>query len=235
MSKAHFSEILHQARSDKGLSLRELSAQSGIEFTRLSRMEHGTRPAPALPQLRRLAELLSLNLVDLLVSAGTPREAVEQLLWVERLRQAKREEDLAEYRPEGHRAGTKNEFVVQVLSREGSFCRAELGTETWCMLAFSDADSLRLIIPPEAIHVFHSNPHDIALMPWNVFRARIRKMRTIGRLLNLVLDVGGIELNALVLSDSVQNERLSLDDEKFVSVSPVALITEPVGRTKGRQ
>ena len=235
MTKVQFSDILHQARSDNGMSLRELSAQSGIEFTRLSRMEHGTRPAPDLPQMRRLAELLSLNLVDLLVSAGTPREAVEQLLWVERLRQAKRVEDLAEYSPEGHRAGIKNEFVVQVLSRDGSFCRAELGSETWCMLAFSDAETLRVIVPPEAIHVFSANPQEITLMPFNVFCSRILKMRKVGRLLNLVLEVGGIELNALVLSDPDRKKLLKRGDEMYVSISPVALSTEPIGRKKGRK
>ena len=235
MVKVQFGEILHQARVDKGMSLRKLSAQSGIEFSRLSRMEHGTRPAPALPHLRRLSELLSLNLVDLLVSAGTPREAVEQLLWVERLQQAKRVEDLADYSPEGHRAGMKNEFVVRVLSRDDSFCRAELGSETWCMLAFSDAETLRLIVPPEAIHVFSKNPQDITLMPCNVFRSHIQKMRKIGRLLNLVLDVGGIELNALVLSDPNQRKQMQVNEDVFISISPVALLTEPVGRAKGRK
>ena len=235
MSKVQFSDILHQARSDKGMSLRQLSAQSGIEFTRLSRMEHGTRPAPGIPQMRRLAELLSLNLVDLLVSAGTPREAVEQLLWVERLQQAKRVEILAEYSPEGHRAGIKNEFVASVVSRDGAFCTAKLGSEIWCLLAFSDAETLRVIVPPEAIQVFSANPQDIALMPCNVFRARILKMRRVGRLLNLVLEVGGIELNALVLSDPDQEKLLKLGDEMFVSISPVALSTEPIGREKGRK
>lgn len=235
MSKAQFSDILQQARSDKGLSLRQLSVQSGIEFTRLSRMEHGTRPAPGLPQLRRLAELLSLNLIDLLVSAGTPRETVEQLLWVERLQQAKRVEDLAEYSPEENRAGMKNEFVVRVISREGAFCTAELGSETWCMLTFSDADTLRVVIPPEAIHIFSADPQAISLMPSNVFRSRICKVREVSRLLNLVLEVGGIELNALVLSEPGQKKQLSPSDEVFVSISPVALSTEPVERTKGRE
>ena len=235
MSKVQFGDILHQARSDKGLSLRQLSARSGIEFTRLSRMEHGTRPAPDLPEMRQLAELLSLNLVDLLVSAGTPREAVEQLLWVERLQQAKRVKTLAEYSPEGHRAGIKNEFVASVVSRDGAFCTAEIGSETWRLLTFSEAETLRVIVPPEAIHVFSENPQGIALMPCNVFRSRIRKMRKIGRVLNLVLEVGGIELNALVLSDPDQERLLGLGDEIFVSISPVALSTEPVGRVKGRE
>lgn len=234
MSKAQFADILHQARSDKGLSLRQLATQSGIEFTRLSRMEHGTRPAPGLPEMRCLAELLSLNLVDLLVSAGTPREAVEQMLWVERMQQAKRVEDLAEYRPEGHRAGIKNEFVVSVVEREGSFCRARLGSETWCLLTFSDADNLRVIVPPEAIHVFSSDPHAIVLEPCNVFSARINKIRHVGQLLNLVLEVGGIELNALILSPRDQDKTLTLGCEMFVSVSPVALLTEPLNGKKGK-
>ncbi len=235
MSKVQFGNILRQARADKEMSLRQLSAESGIEFTRLSRMEHGTRPAPGIPELRRLSELLSLDLVDLLVSAGTPREVVEQLLWVERLQQAKRVENLAEYSPEGHRARIKNEFIAHVVSRDGAFCTANVGTETWSMLAFSDAETLRVMIPPEAIHVFSENPQTIALMPCNVFSTRILKMRNLGRLLNLVLEVGGIELNALVLSDPNQRDLLSPGDEVFVSISPVALSTEPENQAKGRK
>ena len=233
MSKAQFGEILHKARSDKGMSLRKLSAQSGIEFTRLSRMEHGTRPAPGLPQIRRLAELLSLNMVDLLVSAGTPREAVEQLLWVERLQQAKRVGTLAEYSPEGHRAGLKNEFTANVISRDGAFCTARLGSETWSLLTFSNAKSLRVLIPPEAIHVFSSDPREIVLTPCNVFRARVNKTRKVGPLLNLVLEVGGIELNALILRKPDQDASMNAGDGVFVSISPVALSTEPHGCLKG--
>jgi len=234
MSKAHFSEILHKARSSKGISLRQLSAQSGIEFTRLSRMEHGTRPAPGLPQMRRLAELLSLSLVDLLVSAGTPREAVEQLLWSERLQQAKRMKTLAEYRPEGHRAGDKNEFTVDVLSRDGAFCTARLGSETWQLLAFSDEKQLRVVIPPEVIQVFSEDPREILLSPCNVFRARISKIRRTGSLLNLVLKVGGIELNALITRSPDEPVTMSFGDRIYISISPAALSTEPGRCVKGR-
>ncbi len=228
MSKAQFSDMLHQARLEKRLSLRQLAAQSGIEFTRLSRMEHGTRPAPGLREMRRLADLLSLDLVDLLVSAGTPREAVEQLLWVERMQEAKRVKYLAEYRPEGHRAGMKNEFTASVIERDGAFCKARLGSETWCLLTFSDAPDLRVIVPPEAIVVFSSNPEPLAVMPCNIFCARIRKTRHVGKLLNLVLEVGGIELNALALSVRGQELQLKRGDETFVYISPVALLTEPL-------
>lgn len=210
------------------MSLRELSAQSGIEFTRLSRMEHGTRPAPEISKMRRLAELLSLNLVDLLVSAGTPREAVEQLLWVERLQQAKHVKNLAEYSPDDHRAGLKNEFVAEIVSREGALCSATLGTETWSLLAFADTSQLRVLIPPEAIHVFSEDPREIVLAPCNVFDAHVVKTRHVGTLLNLVLEVGGIELNALMLRDPMQDIWLSVGKAVFVSVSPVALSTEPI-------
>lgn len=228
MPKVRFGDVLHHARSKKKMSLRELSAQSGIEYTRLSRMEHGTRPAPGLPQMRRLADLLSLDLVDLLVSAGTPREAVEQLLWAERLEQAKRVKTLAAYSPEGHRAGLKNEFEANVVSRDGAMCSATLGTQTWSLLAFSDAAKLRVIIPPEAIQVFSKDPREFVLAPSNVFKARIRKIRNIGTLANLVLEVGGIELNALVLRTSAPDARMKVGDAIFASISPVALSTEPV-------
>ena len=235
MSKTQFGKILHKARSDKGMSLRQLSAQSGIEFTRLSRMEHGTRPAPGLPQLRRLAELLSLDLVDLLVSAGTPREAVEQLLWSERLQQAKRVKTLAEYHPEGHRARVKNEFTVEVLAKDGALCTVKLGSETWQLLTFSDAEQLRVVIPPQAIQIFSEDPREILLSSYNVFRARVDKTRRAGPLLNLVLKIGGIELNALMTEARDEALRLRVGDRIYVSISPAALSTEPHKGVKGRK
>jgi len=228
MPKERFGDILRSARSNMKMSLRELSAKSGIEYTRLSRMEHSTRPAPGLPQLRRLAELLSLNLVDLLVSAGTPREAVEQLLWVERLQQARRVETLAAYSPEGHRAGLKNEFVANVVSRDGAMCLATLGSQTWSLLSFSTASQLRVMIPPEAIQVFLKDPRESVLVPCNVFKASLRKIRRIGALLNLVLEVGDIELNALIPRMQANEACIDTGAAVFVSISPVALSTEPL-------
>jgi transcriptional regulator with XRE-family HTH domain len=215
------------------MSLRELSAQSGIEFSRLSRMEHGTRPAPGLPQLRRLAELLSLNLVDLLVSAGTPREAVEQLLWVERLQQAKRVEDLADFSPRVHPAGLKNQFTMRVLERDGAMCKARLGSETWTVMTFSNSDRLRVRIPPESIHVFADDPTGILLSDCNVFRTRIVKARRVGSLLNLVLDVGGVELNALLAQAASNVNKLNPGNWVHAAISPAALATEPLGVRKG--
>ncbi len=233
MSKVRFGDMLHRARSDKGMSLRELSAQSGIEFSRLSRMEHGTRPAPGLPQLRRLAELLSLNLVDLLVSAGTPREAVEQLLWVERLQQAKRTEDLADFSPRTHPAGLKNQFTMRVLRRDGAMCEARLGAETWTVMTFSTSDRLRVRIPPESIHVFTEDPTEILLSDCNVFRARIVKARRIGSLSNLVIEIGGVELNALFARTASDEDKLNPGTWVHAAISPAALATEPFEATKG--
>jgi ABC-type molybdate transport system ATPase subunit len=141
---------------------------------------------------------------------------------------------LAEYSPEGHRAGLKNEFTAHVVSRDGAFCTARIGSETWSLLAFSDAPQLRVMIPPEAIHVFSEDPQGIMLTPCNVFRSRINKTRKVGALSNLVLEVGGIELNALVLRKPDQDVSLNAGDEVFISISPVALSTEPYGRLKGR-
>ena len=234
MVKARFGDILRTARLSAGMSLRELSAESGIDYTRLSRMEHGTRPAPGLPHMRRLAELLSLNLVDLLVSTGTPREAVEQLLWTERMQLAKDVENLAEYTPQGHRAGLKNEFVVDVISRDGALCTATLGSETWTMVTFSDADRLRVRIPPEAIQIFREDPCDCLLSTGNVFRATVIKVRTVGALLNAILAVGGIELNALLAKWDGAPQALAPQDTVYVAIPPAALSTVPQDDAKGR-
>ena len=228
MAKARFGELLQKARSAKGMSLRELSAQTGIEFSRLSRMEHGTRPAPGLPHMRRLAELLSLDLVELLVSAGTPREAVEQLLWAERMQQAKRIKGLADYRPLEHPSSEKNGFLVSVLSREGALCRVELGTETWILLSFSDADRLRVFIPPQAIQLFRESPERVLVSRSNVFRAQINKLREVGPLMNPVIDVGGIELNGLMMCVEKGSIELRTGEQIYVSIPPAAIRTEPV-------
>ena len=234
MAKVRFGDILRTARLNTGMSLRELAAESGIDYTRLSRMEHGTRPAPGLPHMRKLAELLSLNLVDLLVSTGTPREAVEQLLWTERLRLAKDVENLAEYTPQGHRAGLKNEFVVDVISRDGALCTAKLGSELWTMVTFSHADRLHVRIPPEAIQVFSEDPRDRLLSAGNVFRATVIKVRRVGALLNAIFTVGGIELNALLAKWDGAPQALSPQDTVYVVVPPAALSTVPQDAAKGR-
>jgi transcriptional regulator with XRE-family HTH domain len=234
MVKARFGDMLRTGRLAAGISLRDLSAKSGIEYTRLSRMEHGTRPAPGLPHMRRLAELLSLNLVDLLVSTGTPREAVEQLLWTERLNLAKDVHNLAEYAPQGHRAGLKNEFIVDVISRNGALCTARLGSEMWTMVTFSDAERLQVRIPPEAVQVFSEDPHDRLLSVGNVFRATVLKIRAVGALLNVILEIGGIEVNALLAKWDGAPQALSPQDTVYVVVPPAALSTLPQDETKGR-
>ncbi len=226
MPKMRFGDILHKARIEKGMSLRQLAAESGVDYSRLSRMEHGIRPAPGLLAIRRLAELLSLNLVDLLVSVGMPREAVEQMLWAERLQQAKRAETFAQYAPHESRASLRNEFTVQVVSREGAGCTAKLGSLTWTLVAFSDAEHFRVVIPPESIYVFSSDPHQLLAASYNVFRARIRKIRTTGALLNLILVVGDIELNALVMRTKDTAPILHPDAEIHVAISPVAISSE---------
>jgi transcriptional regulator with XRE-family HTH domain len=226
MPKMRFGDILRNARIQQGISLRQLAAESGVDYSRLSRMEHGMRPAPGLRAIRRLAELLSLNLVDLLVSVGMPREAVEQMLWAERLQQAKRAETLAQYAPHESRASLRNEFVVEVVSREGAGCTAKLGSLTWTLVAFSDAERFRVMIPPESIHVFANDPHEFLAASYNVFRARIRKIRAIGALLNLILVVGDIELNALVMGTKDTAPTLHPDAEIYVAISPVAISSE---------
>lgn len=69
-SKNTLAEIITTARSQKGLSMRELARLSGMDHAEISRIEKGTRLKPNILFLRRLAENLELSLVDLLKIAG---------------------------------------------------------------------------------------------------------------------------------------------------------------------
>jgi len=228
MAKREFGEILHQARVQQGVSLRQLAEQSGIEFSRLSRMEHGTRPAPGLPALRRLADLLSLDIVELLVSSGTPRESIEQLLWTQRLHEAQQTTDWGAYVPEMHRLQEKNRFVARVISREGAYCRARVGTSEWGLLTFSTAEELMISIPPESVSVFQANPKDLLGEAENVFQGTITKQRRFGALLNHVIAGGGVALNAVSAHAPTDDPRTGPGDTVFVWIPAAAIATEPI-------
>ena len=227
MVKAQFAELLREARTKHGMSLRSLSAQSGIEFSRLSRMEHGTRPAPGLLEMRRLAELLSLNMADLLVSAGTRREAVEQLLWAERLRSIGEAGSTAEPAPRILRAVSKNRFHVRVVEREGEICTVQLGTERWTLLSLSLEERVQMEIPPEAIQLYVRDPESILYTPHNVFSATIVKSRTIGSLRNLVVLVGGVEINVVLLASLTADDGPPPRSKIYVAVPPSAILVRP--------
>ena len=81
MVKVRFGSLLQSARQRKGYSLRDLAQRTGMNYSRLSRIEHGTRPAPGLAEIRRLADSLDVDMSELLVSTGTPREVMQHLLW----------------------------------------------------------------------------------------------------------------------------------------------------------
>lgn len=228
MTKREFGKILREARLRRGVSLRHLADESGIEFSRLSRMEHGTRPAPGLPALRRLADLLSLDIVELLVSTGTPRESVEQLLWSQRLHEAKEPGGWAAYAPEIHCLRDKNRFIVRVASRQGAYCRATVGRSTWGLLTFSTASKLEILIPPEAVTIFQANPAEILCGTENVLEGTITKQRRFGALLNDVIAGEDIELNGVCALPPTQDPPYGPGDTVYLWVPAAAITTEPI-------
>lgn len=231
MGKVQFGETVRQARVKAGLSLREVAARAGIDFTRLSRIEHGSRPAPGLAQIRALAEILSLDMVDLLVAAGTSREVTEHLLWSERLHLALAHPRVQPYRPEGSLLLSKNSFRVRVLKREGALCRVALGEERLTVLSFSTEETLSIEIPPEAVSVYRRDPRSLSASVENVFPAQVKKVRRLGQVTNLVLSGNGFELNTLHTVKQIEAMRLEEGEEVFAAVQATAVLTLPVERT----
>ncbi len=228
MRKPKFGDILHTARQRKGYSLRDLAERTGIHYSRLSRIEHGTRPAPGLIEIRTLADSLDVDMLDLLVSTGTPREVMEHLLWSERLRADLPTADRGVYVPERSLLLAKNAYRVSVRKRAGALCTVELGGTDVRVFSFSDADDLILHVPPEAVSVHRLRPDSDSSTAENVLPMRVKKIRRIGQVANLVLVGEGFELNTLHAGRSVERLALSERDAVFASIPATAIRTSPV-------
>lgn len=227
VSKTQFGNLIHAARSEKSLSLRRLASLSGVDYSRLARIERGTRPAPDLVSIRTLAGVLDLDLGELLVAAGTSRSVMEDLVWSERLRLGRAVPDLGAYRPGLSRLGEKNTFDGQVTSRRGALCNVQIGKAQIRVLSFSPAARLRIVIPPETVRVSAATPTEVAGSSATLFSARVAKVRAIGQLVNLVLTADGFELNALYAADPGEPVPVH-GDSVFVTLLTAAIHTTPI-------
>lgn len=228
MGKAQFGTIVRRARGRTGLTLRDVAARTGIDFTRLSRIEHGTRPAPGLSEIRTLADLLKLDMVDLLVAAGTAREVMEALLWTERLHVAASEPTLRPYAPEIASLESKNTFRVEVREREGGLCRVSLGEELLTVVSFSTAGSLRIEVPPQAITVIPGRLASLLADYENALCVKVAKIRRLGQLVNLVLSGRGYELNSLQTGMKTDPFGVKKDDGVLAIVPATVIRTSPI-------
>jgi transcriptional regulator with XRE-family HTH domain len=74
MDSIEFGEYLKGLRKNKGLTLTDLSKQSGVSQPYLSQVEGGKRGIPTPDTLRKLADPLGIPYSDLLIRAGHVNE-----------------------------------------------------------------------------------------------------------------------------------------------------------------
>ena len=225
MPKTQFGKLIREARIATGLTLRGLAARVGMDFTRLSRIEHGSRPAPGLRDIRALADALQLDMVDLLVAAGTSREVMEHLLWSERLRVAEVDPNVRSYRPSVSPLVARNTFCAEVKVRDGALCTASLGKESLVVFSFSSQKELLIEIPPEAVTVYRQAPKTGSAE--NLLSARVVKVRRLGQVTNVVLAGNGFELNTLHTGRRIKQMDLKEGEMVFASVQATAIRTTP--------
>jgi transcriptional regulator with XRE-family HTH domain len=227
VTKRQFGDLIHTARAEKNLSLRGLASLSGVDYSRLARIEQGTRPAPDLTSIRTLAGVLELDLGELLVAAGTSRSVMEDLVWSERVRLGHAVTDLGAYRPGASRLLARNTFDGHVEKRHRALCTVRVGNVLILVLSFSRATSLRLVVPPETVSVSTVLPANATTSSSTALPARVTKVRPMGQLVNLVLAADGFELNALYAAD---RSELSPTRGDFVCVTllTAAIHTTPL-------
>jgi len=232
MPKRTFGLLVREARTQKGYSLRSLAEKIGIDYSRLAKIEHGTRPAPELAEVRRMSDVLDLDMADLIVASGTSREVMEHLLWSERLQEAASGADgpcAADHLPERSVLLDKNTYRVDVVERDGALCTLRLGEARIRAFSFSDDEKLTLRIPPEAV-IVHTSPTAAASTAENVLPMRVKKIRRLGQVTNLVLEGAGFEINTLHSGRSVDRMVLAMEDVVCAMVQATSLRVEPTGR-----
>jgi transcriptional regulator with XRE-family HTH domain len=69
-----FGVKVKKLRREKGLSIRELAEQVGMDFTRLGKIEQGLRPPPEPELIARLAKVLDVDVFELIEAADFSEE-----------------------------------------------------------------------------------------------------------------------------------------------------------------
>jgi len=220
--KRSFGDILRRAREAKALSLRQLAERVDIEYSRLAKIESGTRPAPRLAEVRRLADALDVDMGALVVAGGTSREVMDHLLWSERLQGDVDEGGRTEL-PERAILLDKNTYRVRVIEREGALCTVELGRARLRGFSFVDAPELVARIAPESVVVHRSPTEAAASTAENVLPVRIRKLRRLGQITNLVLSGDGFEMNSLHAGPSVERTKMIEGDLVYAVIQATAV------------
>ncbi|MGH8903160.1 MAG: helix-turn-helix domain-containing protein [Egibacteraceae bacterium] len=63
-------DYVRQAREQAGLSVRQLAAEAGVAASNISRIENGETTLPTLELLKRIADVLDIDLAELLEYRG---------------------------------------------------------------------------------------------------------------------------------------------------------------------
>jgi len=222
MVKQEFGSVVRSARQRKGYSLRRLADRVALDYSRLARIEHGRRPPPDLMTIRLLADALDLDLADLVVAAGTSQEVVKHLLWAERLHNAEGSAAWESGLIVPNELRGKNQFRVDVLSREGALCTARLGTTQLRFFDFGSERSVVVEIPPEAVCVWRGGEGGSSTMD-NVWALRVKRLRLLGQVVNLVLEGPSFELNAVHNAEAVWRLRMEARDAVCAGVPSTAV------------
>lgn len=151
---------------------------------------------------------------------------MEHLLWSERLRDELSSADRGAYLPERSLLLAKNAYRVPVLRREGALCTVAFGATEVRVFSFSDAETLTIHVPPEAVTVHRVSPDLNSSTVENVLPMCVKKIRRLGQVANLVLAGDEFELNTLHAGRAVERLALSEGDAVYASVQATAIRTE---------
>lgn len=204
---AGFGLYLKNARKARRLSLRQLAGLSGIDFTRLSKIENDLRPPPDPNVLLKLARILEVPLSDLLRSAGLSEDVLEGIA----------------HERGGYAGDSLKCHTGTIISNPSGLASVKLDCG-FVLHVVTDIASGRVevAIDPSDIVLFSSGGEDFVSSARNFFQAAVTGFQPIGSLARVFLrHSSGFDIAANVTSKAVEEMRLF--NGKFVGVAFKAL------------
>ncbi|MBN1857920.1 hypothetical protein JW848_01805, partial [Candidatus Bipolaricaulota bacterium] len=160
-----------------------------------------------------------------------PREVVEHLLWLERLRPTEGTvADVDVDRLLRSPLQEKNRFLVRVMERDGALCAVQFGEGRLLVLSFSQNEKLTIEIPPEAVMLATPGCSECPGIWENRFSVRVKKIRRLGQIVDVVVaePESGFELNAVHTSRGLATSGLEVGSTAQAMIAATAIQVYPM-------
>lgn len=193
--KLSFGRIVRQKRKEKGIGLRELSRQIGIDYSHLSRIERGERPPPDLDIVVKIAKELEIDRSGLLKLAGVPEEIITN----------------------NHNREERNWIPGKVVGEEGNLTKIDAGDWTLHIVEKPDSDEILIGLRPEDVTLYLSDEGFSSSSARNRIKGTVTDVEDYQNYNIVTVNCGTFNLDVAITDTSLEKMNISRGKEVFAT------------------